>query len=315
MADQDDTAPTTDASHPWFRYYNGTAGDRKLRRVASETGVMRALVLGVWAGLMELANMSPVWGCLLDDDGTPLTVALMAEDIGIAEETLRQLLECFERRDMLTRTDGALHLTHWDKRQFQSDSSTERVRRYRERQRQQEEPPQADTATLGDGEAQRSGNVTGTHQSQTTQPETHAETHAEGEKRGTTGATAPAAVPPPAQPPPDTKPKRDDPRGDGRHSLPAIQAAKGVNGGHYPPRELWDDIIARLGTNPDGKRLAECRKAWRARGYNPNAWTWLLEWYRDGIPKQPNGSKGRAHNPEPGERDFTGGKYGKAVAR
>jgi len=22
------------------------------------------------------------------------------------------------------------------------------------------------------------------------------------------------------------------------------------------------------------------------RGYNPNAWTWAIDWYRDGIPEQ-----------------------------
>lgn len=103
-------------------------------------------------------------------------------------------------------------------------------------------------------------------------------------------ADAMSGAPAPETPPPTKKPKRNDPRGDGRHSLPGIQAARSA-AGRYPPRELWDDIISALGNAPDGRKLTECRKEWVSRGYNPNAWKWLLEWYRGGIPPRGNGAR------------------------
>jgi len=80
--------------------------------------------------------------------------------------------------------------------------------------------------------------------------------------------------------PPRTKTKRSDPR----TSHPAIQAARQATG-RYPPKELYDQVISTLGDKPDQQRLDRCRRSWLARGYNPNAWTWLLEWYPQGIPR------------------------------
>ena len=297
---QDEAAPTTDASHPWFRYYNGTAGDRKLRRVASETGLARVLVLGVWAGLMELANMSPVWGCLLDDDGTPLTVPLMAEDIGIDEATLHSLLEAFERRDMLTRTDGALHLTHWDRRQFQSDSSTERVRRYRERQKEQQEQEQPDTGTAGDGDAKRSGNVTGTDQSQTT--ETHAETHAETERERDCGADAPGATAPTPTTFQDWQTLLHDAVPKERTAVLMSMFRELYPEADAPEYSYLGGVAKRLGA----KRLAELLWQQSTRPPVDDVLAWC-----QAVAK--NGGKGARASPEPGERDYIGGKYGNRV--
>jgi hypothetical protein len=100
---------------------------------------------------------------------------------------------------------------------------------------------------------------------------------------GDNGADAPGDDSPAPEAP---KPvKRANPRSDPRSKTPAIQAAKPINNGRYPPVALYGLILDALGDAPDLARMTECRQAWLARGYNPNAWTWLLEWYRDGIPK------------------------------
>ena len=85
------------------------------------------------------------------------------------------------------------------------------------------------------------------------------------------------------------KKKRKPVQTDPRSQTPAIWAVRELTS-RYPPRELYDTIIGVLGDTPDTKRLAECREAWVARGYNRNAWTWLLEWYPNGIPKR-NGAR------------------------
>ena len=73
-------------------------------------------------------------------------------------------------------------------------------------------------------------------------------------------------------------------RRDSRSDHPAILCIRGLVG-KYPPKELYDDAIKILGDSPDGEKLAACRKEWIQRGYNPNAWTWLTEWYQNGTGK------------------------------
>lgn len=77
---------------------------------------------------------------------------------------------------------------------------------------------------------------------------------------------------------------------DPRSQHPAVQLARGV-AGKYPPKELWDDVIAILDVLPDENRLVACRKEWVSRGYNMNSWRWLTEWYVKGI-TPPGGSTG-----------------------
>jgi hypothetical protein len=97
----------------------------------------------------------------------------------------------------------------------------------------------------------------------------------------------------PEPPKPARKPSRAP---DPRSNSPAIRCARGV-GGRYPPKEIWDDVIRILGESPDGGRLAEYRKTWVGRGYNPNNWNWLLEWYENGM--TPIGRGGASPDPPP----------------
>jgi len=52
--------------------------------------------------------------------------------------------------------------------------------------------------------------------------------------------------------------------------------------GAYPPKALYDQVLATLGPRPDEQALTRCYQAWCARGYNPRSLIWLLEWYTNG---------------------------------
>ena len=71
---------------------------------------------------------------------------------------------------------------------------------------------------------------------------------------------------------------------DPRTSSMQIQAVRSITG-KYPPRELYDAIISKMGDSPDMVKLQQSRTTWIARGYNPNSWIWLLEWYPDNVPQ------------------------------
>lgn len=90
---------------------------------------------------------------------------------------------------------------------------------------------------------------------------------------------------------------------DPRKIHPAIVAVHEVVG-LYPPKEIWDALIERLGSDADPPLLKKCFTAWRVRGYNKMNYDWT-EWYHEGIPKagKLNGTNRNAngHKPTPGE--------------
>lgn len=130
-------------SPPWFRFYSETLSDRKIDRICRITEQPKCLIVGAWATLMSLANDSPIRGALLLTEDFALSVEDIADEMGLPVNSANVILEEFQRFDMLHIENGIYWLTNWDKRQFASDTSTERVRRYRERQAEQDE----DTAT------------------------------------------------------------------------------------------------------------------------------------------------------------------------
>lgn len=87
---------------------------------------------------------------------------------------------------------------------------------------------------------------------------------------------------------------------DPRSAHPAIVLARKVCS-RFPPTELYDTVISVLGDVPDEVKLTACRRAWLMRGFNAASWVWLVEWYRDGIPRHhkaasdgDNGARGQA---------------------
>jgi phage replication O-like protein O len=93
------------------------------------------------------------------------------------------------------------------------------------------------------------------------------------------------------------------PAADPRSSHPAIVAVR-TKIGKYPPKELYDQIISTLGNAPDETRINDCRCEWVGRGYNPNSWKWLTEWYLTGIPSRANGNGNRPGYQTPQEKSL-----------
>ena len=137
-------------SPPWFRFYSEALNDRKILRVCRETGMPKALVIGVWTTILALASDSPRRGLLLFTDDIPLTFEDLALETGMDDGPLDELLSTFNKFEMLGQVDGVYCVTNWDKRQFASDHSTARVQEWRERQKQNgdEKEEGNDTETL-----------------------------------------------------------------------------------------------------------------------------------------------------------------------
>ena len=124
------------ASPPWFRFYSETLRDRKVEHICRATNQPKALVVGAWATILAIASDSPVRGVLLLTDDIPFTLDDIAGEMGLDITATTGIIDQFVRFQMVHLEGDVYHLTNWDRRQFTSDSSTERVRQHRERQKE-----------------------------------------------------------------------------------------------------------------------------------------------------------------------------------
>ena len=103
-------------TNSWFRMYSEFASDPK---VQSMTEVMQRRLL-----MLLCLRCSNALVTLQRDE---VTFALR-----ISEEELAETISLFERKGFI---DSDLNILNWDKRQFNSDSSTARVSKHREKQK------------------------------------------------------------------------------------------------------------------------------------------------------------------------------------
>lgn len=68
---------------------------------------------------------------------------------------------------------------------------------------------------------------------------------------------------------------------DPRAHHPAIEAVWKTRG-RYPLRDLWDLVIETVGENPDLERMKKCWLKWRGKGFSPENYGWLTDWYVNG---------------------------------
>lgn len=117
----------------WFRWHHGTVSDPKFQLIARKANARVSDVLAVWATVLEAASQSDERGNHGDLDHESIDLSLGLDD-GMSE------VICSEMR-----TRGLLdehgEILAWQRRQVKrerDDSSTERVRKHRDRQRQKD---------------------------------------------------------------------------------------------------------------------------------------------------------------------------------
>jgi hypothetical protein len=113
----------------WFRFYSEAVRDPKIRRISRLVGKDPATVLGVWTILLSMASESRERGRLLLGD-IPVSLPDI-DDMAGFETSL--VIEAMLDLGMLAKDADCYIIPAWGKRQFTSDSSTERVRKLRER--------------------------------------------------------------------------------------------------------------------------------------------------------------------------------------
>jgi len=114
------------ANRTWLRLYTEITRDRKLRR-------LDPACRWVWIAVLCIAKESPVPGKLLISENIPATVEDIADEAAVTVEEVNLAIQKFKEQRMIHEEDGVFVVTNWEKRQYSSDSSTERVRKHRQK--------------------------------------------------------------------------------------------------------------------------------------------------------------------------------------
>ena len=117
-------------SHDWFRSWHGAPVDAKWRTIAKRAGVPTSLVVSFMWALMDRASQSDDRGSFAGAD-----LEALADYFDCYEDDLKRIVTQCNARNVTC--DG--RFVSWEKRQPKrpDDNSKERVRAFRERQRNQ----------------------------------------------------------------------------------------------------------------------------------------------------------------------------------
>ncbi len=122
----------------WFRFYDTAVNDPKVQRLSPE-------LFKFWVNILCLCSANN--GKIPDYGDVGFTLRMEPEEVARLVKALR-INHLLERNQ-----DGSFSAHNWEKWQYKSDVSTERVRRFRERHRNvSETPPDTETESETDTE-------------------------------------------------------------------------------------------------------------------------------------------------------------------
>ena len=128
----------------WFRHYHGLASDPKLTAAALTAEVHHCIAVAAWCFVLEHASSNVTRGNVTD-----ISAKVMAIGLRISKAEAERLLQAFGEEGLIL-PDGSVKA--WEKRQKRSDTSAERVRKWREKR--------VTEAGVTNGETPQGGNVT-----------------------------------------------------------------------------------------------------------------------------------------------------------
>lgn len=108
----------------WFRHYHGLCKDEKLTAAAMSAGVSHCVAVAAWCYVLEHASAAKRRGDVTECHARHCAIALRIE----VDEADR-ILRAFSSEGLIE--NG--FVANWEKRQFASDSSAERTKKWREK--------------------------------------------------------------------------------------------------------------------------------------------------------------------------------------
>jgi hypothetical protein len=132
----------------WYRAYEGTVTDPKLAEAAMLAGVSRSTAISAWHALLESAAAA--------NDGGRFTTSARRVAVILSEplDPITALFDAYSELGLI----ASSAIVAWSKRQYESDSSTPRVKKHRENKKRNGgetlhgvpvTPPKTETETEG----------------------------------------------------------------------------------------------------------------------------------------------------------------------
>ena len=119
---------------PWGRLYTGTRHHRKIR-------ILRQRCPDSWwifYPLLEMAFETDNDGLIYIDSDIPYSLEELAGEVGTRVDVLEDTLHVMADLRLISLNNGFVKFLSYRDRQFKSDTSAERTRKYRERSSQKE---------------------------------------------------------------------------------------------------------------------------------------------------------------------------------
>src|SRR6188768_1810613 len=107
----------------WYRAYEGTVTDPKLAEAGLVAGCSKAVAIAAWHAILESAAATQ------DAGRFETTARRVAVTLGEQVSSIEALFNALSELGMINNS----HVTAWQRRQYESDNSTERSRKLRER--------------------------------------------------------------------------------------------------------------------------------------------------------------------------------------
>lgn len=112
----------------WFKFYSETLHSREITRVSLRANQPKAVVIGVWATLLSLADSCSETGEILASQDTPLTLGEIIWVLGIDQESAVKILEQFISLNLLEERDGVFIIADWDRYKAPPKDNYDRLR-------------------------------------------------------------------------------------------------------------------------------------------------------------------------------------------
>src|SRR5687768_3126602 len=106
----------------WFRLYHDLVDDPKVQKLPGDT-------FKFWINLLCLASRSPERGLV------HLNAGDLAFSLRMDDDTVSAMLDDLVKRELLHQAEDTLEIHNWEGRQYDSDSSADRVRKHREQKK------------------------------------------------------------------------------------------------------------------------------------------------------------------------------------
>lgn len=114
------------ANNTWLRLYTDIINDRKIRRLPIP-------YKWVWIIMLCMAKESPQEGKLLLSENVPVNLEDISDYAQVEIEEIKKAIDIFKKFNMVHEEGDIYVITNWNKRQYVSDNSTERWKRWYEK--------------------------------------------------------------------------------------------------------------------------------------------------------------------------------------